>query len=1039
MKALYRLTIIISCCCFLHQELAAQAWSFNLKKPAKYEDKKLPSEKTEEKKFTLWRKFTQNGVTKFNWHFNAKERLAQLLERAKLAHRDDYNKLLSFYNYDLETTAADQDLDSVLYKANAGILIHDLRNSWIDNLYMILGQAFYFQKNFDTAYFTFQYINYAFAPKEKDGYDIPIGSNASEGGNAFTISTKENRTLAQKVWSRAPSRNESFIWQVRTQIAKDEMPEAAGLIETLRHDPFFPARLHPSLEEVHALYFYQQQMYDSAAVHLELALENAGNREEKARWEYLIAQLYERSDKHAQSADFYNRVVNHTLNPVLEVHARLNSIRQQKGDDKIINENIEALVKMARRERYRNYRDIIYFTAAQIELERSNFDGAKQLLLIATRFKNPETASDVNSRAWMQLGDIAYGEKKYAESKNFYDSVTIPDLHPLGIEAFANRRSKLATLVDQENIISRQDSLQKLAALPEAERNAFVKKLARQLRKKQGLKDEEENFGAASQNQAIGLNKDNNAPAPDLFGSSNEKGEWYFYNSSLKSKGFTAFRSRWGNRKNVDNWRRAAAMQQSAGNAPGNDPNNTGDLSANNGNAATDENSAISFDGLMKNIPLTEPQLKVSLDSIEAAELKLGILLQEGFEDYYSAIDVLEHFLQRFQYSENKAEALYHLYYCYLKTGQQPKATSIAQTLKQQYPGSDFEKKLSHPDGDPKSNAEKVAATRKYENIYNLFIEGNFNEALTQKKAADSIYGTNYWTPQLLYIESVYHIHARQDDTAKVVLGQIVSLYNGTPMAAKAQTLIDVLGRRKEIEDYLTNLKIERPKDDSLALPSDELAVVKPAIKPEPPKVEEPKKEEEEKPIADKDYSSTKIKGQKEPAKGKDTISIKPGVAPSTAIPGLVKKELPYINPLDTLHVNYDAESAGKKSYVLDLHTKYAVAIVLTKVDHVYVTEARNAYNRYNKEKFYNKPISISNEVVNDTVKLVVMQSFENAAVALDYLDKARKAAPVEIPWLPTSKYNFIIITNPNLELLRETKDVEAYRKWLAESFPGRF
>jgi hypothetical protein len=72
--------------------------SFDLKKPEKFENKKLGSEKTETKKWTLTRRFTQNGVTKFNWHFNARNKLEAVLERTKMQHKDDYNNLLSFYN-----------------------------------------------------------------------------------------------------------------------------------------------------------------------------------------------------------------------------------------------------------------------------------------------------------------------------------------------------------------------------------------------------------------------------------------------------------------------------------------------------------------------------------------------------------------------------------------------------------------------------------------------------------------------------------------------------------------------------------------------------------------------------------------------------------------------------------------------------------------------------------------------------------------------------------------------------------------------------
>src|SRR5687768_2897676 len=313
--------------------LAQGALTFDLKKPQKFEEKKLRSEKTGEKKFTLPRRFIQNTVTHYNWYFNANNKLREILERAKANHQDDYTDLLPFYNYSLEAVGKDKnELDSVIYKTTAGILIHDLRNDWIDNLYLLMGQAYYFKNEFDSAYLTFQYINYAFAPKESDGYDIPIGSNATEEGSAFSIATKEKRSLAKKIISEPPSRNESLLWQIKTYIANNELPEAAGLIETLRFDPNFPERLHNGLAEMQAWWFYKQNIYDSAAYFLEKALPVAVDQQEVARWEFLIAQLYERSGRQENAIDFYNRSIRHTLNPVMEVYARLNAIRQNKKD-----------------------------------------------------------------------------------------------------------------------------------------------------------------------------------------------------------------------------------------------------------------------------------------------------------------------------------------------------------------------------------------------------------------------------------------------------------------------------------------------------------------------------------------------------------------------------------------------------------------------------------------------------------------------------------------------------------------------------------
>ena len=126
--------------------------SFDIKKPKEYDERVLRSEKSDQKKFTLPRRFIQNTATHYNYFFNANNKLNEVLERAKEAYKDDYSKLLPFYNYSLDATAADSiQLDSITYKASTGIALHDLRNDWVDNLYILWGAAFYLQKKFDSA------------------------------------------------------------------------------------------------------------------------------------------------------------------------------------------------------------------------------------------------------------------------------------------------------------------------------------------------------------------------------------------------------------------------------------------------------------------------------------------------------------------------------------------------------------------------------------------------------------------------------------------------------------------------------------------------------------------------------------------------------------------------------------------------------------------------------------------------------------------------------------------------------------------------
>ena len=217
---------------------------YDLQKPAKYEDRSLGYEKTTTTKWKLPREFIQNTITHYNFYFNANNKLNEIVARAKSLFHEDYTQLLPFYNYSLETTAKDKkNLDSVLDRVNSAILLRDMRNNWADNMYMLMGEAYFFKNNLDSAKILFQFVNYAFAPRDPDGYRLPIGSNQEEGGNSFTISTNEKANIFKKTFSEPPSRNESFIWQIRTYFQQEKLTRGAVLIEVLKDDPNFPARL----------------------------------------------------------------------------------------------------------------------------------------------------------------------------------------------------------------------------------------------------------------------------------------------------------------------------------------------------------------------------------------------------------------------------------------------------------------------------------------------------------------------------------------------------------------------------------------------------------------------------------------------------------------------------------------------------------------------------------------------------------------------------------------------------------------------------
>ncbi|MEO6583130.1 MAG: tetratricopeptide repeat protein, partial [Ferruginibacter sp.] len=344
------------------------------KKPEKYEDKKLGSEKTADKKFTPVRKFIQNNVSHYNYYFNATNKINAVIERAKLAQNDDFSKLLSFYPYSFENTKSQQvELDSVIYKSTAGILLHDLRSNWVDNFYLLIGKAYFLREELDSAALTFQFINYNLFPRKKQEDDTRVvGANESAKNSVISIANKEDRNFIDKTFTKPPSRNDALVWLTRTLIDKKEYGDAAGLINILNNDPNLPSRLRNDLEEVSAYLYYDQGNYDSAAFHLEKGLSASDNKQDKARSEYLLAQLFERSRQFDKASEYYNKASKHTVNPVMDIFAHLQDAKmfRENGNAKEMQQSISRLLTMAKKDKYRAYRDIIYYSTAQLSVQQ---------------------------------------------------------------------------------------------------------------------------------------------------------------------------------------------------------------------------------------------------------------------------------------------------------------------------------------------------------------------------------------------------------------------------------------------------------------------------------------------------------------------------------------------------------------------------------------------------------------------------------------------------------------------------------------------
>ena len=312
--------------------------------------------------------------------------------------------------------------------------------------------------------------------------------------------------------------------------------------------------------------------------------------------------------------------------------------------------------------------------------------------------------------------------------------------------------------------------------------------------------------------------------------------------------------------------------------------------------------------------------------------------------------------------------------------------------MEQKFPDNRFTT-IATTGKDPGSK-KNPEATKAYEDVYNLFIEGNFEKAVADKAIADSLYGPTYWTPQLMYIESVYYIKQKDDAKATEVLNAIIKQQPNTPMASKAATMIDVLSRRQKIENELNNLNVQRAEDrtrvfDTATVVKQDTVVITPL------------------PQRDKPQEVVKAQDNKPPvAKAIDTVANRPMIS----------------------------------SYTFRPDDKYFAVIILNKVDMVWVNETKNAFNIYNRGKYYNRQFEYNVSPLNSEYKLLLIGNFDNAAAAADYVQTVKPLSkPQIIPWLAVEKYSFTVISAANLEILKTQQDIGLYKQFIEKNLPGKF
>lgn len=635
---------------FLSFALGVSAWAQKLQilKPPDFRHRELPAEKSFRKKNTALRRFYFNTVTRYNYIYNCERIFASIMELAREAHQDDYDELLSFYNYSLSFIAEKlrPQLDSILQKTTTGILMRDLRNKWVDDLYLFMGQAHYFRREYDSAAMIFQYINAHFQdekPKQQSS-KYPVLNRLKHIQIDKIFNREQNGFLAP----RPPARNDALVWLLRTYIEKEAWYDAAVLLDKLQKDPILPARLKPFLEETVAYYYYKRGDFMQAAQHYAGSLSLSEDRQEKARRSFFVAQLYNRVGRTDLASKFLRGATKYTYDPVLEIYARMNFLLQEVHPNvNVINDHIGYMLKLAHQERFKRYKSLVYYACSFMALKKNDLNQALNFIQTASKYLSKKDIHESN-KIYARLFDLLWQKKQYYLAGQVLDSLHFPNPMPFPRTAeFQEKQGYMRGIVALYTKRNLYDSLRRLGQYPEARLRAVVKDLAKTQKRELELGAYKEN----AQRYFAKLGAKTN-------------GAGYFSSQARIQAGIQEFQSIWGNRKNADHWRISARM----GFVP------RAQVQTNKNDTLAASSSRDLEQRLLAKIPRS-PEQKHANDSLLAESIfQLAEQIYLHIKDYELAAELYQDLLFGFPNFSEREELFLRLYFV-LKEAQNMKNT----------------------------------------------------------------------------------------------------------------------------------------------------------------------------------------------------------------------------------------------------------------------------------------------------------------------------------------------------------------------------
>jgi hypothetical protein len=537
--------------------------------------------------------------TEYNTLYNGYNALEQGRKTLNEGYADNYWEILPVERMQitdeivLPGQTKNADFERAEEKAVKAVQKHGMnikgkeKNPQIDEAYLLLGKARYFDQRFVPAMEAFNYILYKYPASDKI--------------------------------------NQARIWREKTNLRLENTELAITNLKRLLYQEELKGQDLADATSMLAEGYIHMQALDSAITELEIASKATKSNDERGRYRFIQGQLYNALGKKDSANYAFDRVIelNRKTPRIYLISAYIAKAKNFDYNNGNKQEFLELLTALEENRENRPYLDKIYHQIAEYHLANASDTLAEKYFNKSLRTASRDKF--LNAMNYQALGAMNFDRNEYKNAGAYYDSTMMNLKQNTKLyREIKRKRENLDDVIRYEDIAQRNDSILNLINLSDEQRLAYFTTYTDKL--KQEAEAAKAKAEMAKQNASSGLKTAGNKTQTKAIGKGKQPPNiksFYFYNPVTVAFGKNEFEKIWGNRSLEDNWRWSSKSKSGIG------PESADEAFA---NATEDELYDPEF--YISKIPTEQTAIDSLAKDRNFAYYQLGLIYKDKFNEY---------------------------------------------------------------------------------------------------------------------------------------------------------------------------------------------------------------------------------------------------------------------------------------------------------------------------------------------------------------------------------------------------------------------